>query len=137
MSSETFAAFVSFLGRKQTEPDAANLLAIRPKISELTQVARTLEVQASNGAVHGDLVPANVFENPFVGRGRTPLVVFRLQAIDGHNDVQARNVSPRNRDLANGAGNELYFDLHVGQLREQDSEFVVTNQRFSAYDRHV
>jgi hypothetical protein len=87
--------------------------------------------------MHRDLVPGYVFENPFIRRGRTPLVVFRLQAVDRYDYVQTRNVPPRDRNLAHSAGNELYFDLHVGQLGEQDSQLVVANQRFAAHDRQV
>jgi hypothetical protein len=103
------------------------LFAIGPKIGEVAKIARTLELQPRNRAMHGDLVPGNIFENPFIGGGRAPRVVFRLQAIDRHNYVETTNALPLGWDRADSTGDELHFNLHFSEFGEQNAQLVVTH----------
>jgi len=89
------------------------------------------------GAVHDDLVPRDIPEDALVSGGRAATVVLRRQAIDGNDQMKVRERAPFRWDRTDGAGNQLYLDAKSRELRQQDSEFAVTDERFSAHDGKV
>lgn len=48
--------------------------------------------------------------------------------------MKSRDAAPFERNGANGAGDDLDFDIHGVQLGEEDGQFAVANQRFAADD---
>ena len=79
----------------------------------------------------------DVPQDAFICRGRAPYVMIRLQAVNRDDHVQSLDLRPLRRDGANGAGDELDFDAHLIQLRQQDIQFAEPHQRLAANDREV
>jgi hypothetical protein len=63
--------------------------------------------------------------------------VFRLQAVDGDNDIEPREVGPVLRDDAEGAGDDLDVDAAPVQLGEKKFQLAIANERVSADERKV
>jgi hypothetical protein len=63
--------------------------------------------------------------------------MLRLQAIYGDNNVQIANTRPSSRDLSNCACHDLNGETHFVQPGEQNIQFSISYERFSANDREV
>src|SRR5205823_12107660 len=85
----------------------------------------------------GDLVPLDVLEDAVVSRGRPPLVVLGLQAVDRDDDREAEEAVPVLRNLADGARHELGVDAALRKLRQDHVELAVADERLAADDRDV
>jgi hypothetical protein len=125
------------LRREEADPDLRHLVAGRPEADELFEVAVALHLLAGDGAVHRDLVPGDVLLNAIVGRRRAPHVVFGLQAIDRHHDLQTPDLCELGRNRTHRAGHQLRVDAAVGEQRQDLLQFAIAHQRLAADDRHV
>jgi hypothetical protein len=63
--------------------------------------------------------------------------VIGLQAVNRDDQVQRIDLRPLRRDRTNGAGDELDFDAHLIQSRQQNVQFAEPHQRLAAHDREV
>ena len=78
-----------------------------------------------------------MLEDALVGGRRPPRVVLGLQAVDRHDEREARQAAPLERNLAHRARHELHVDAALGQQRQQRVQLAVAHQRFAADDRDV
>ena len=85
---------IADLRREQAEPDLADLGPRSPELQKLSQVTGPLHHLAGDGAVDGDVLAGDIFDDAVIGRGRAPDIVLRLQAVDGNHDVQMRQLGP-------------------------------------------
>jgi hypothetical protein len=69
------------LWSKDTEPDFRDLGLICPEAEELVEVARTFCYLRGDRAVNSHFRPFYVPQDAVIGRGTSPRVVFRLQAV--------------------------------------------------------
>jgi hypothetical protein len=61
----------------------------RPEFRKFLEVAIAPHLLPCNGAVHADIVPLDVLENPVVGCRLSALVVLGLQTIDRDDELKA------------------------------------------------
>jgi len=132
--SEALWTVFALLRREEAEPDVFHFGATRPEIGEIAEIARALDLRACDGAMDGDLVTSDVFQNAVVGCGRAPRVMLGLQAVNGDDQMKVGDAAPLERNGANSAGNELDFDIHGGQLGKEGAQFAIANQRLAADD---
>ena len=72
----------------EADPDQSCIGIGLPVVEELLEIAVTAHLLPRDGAVDRDLMPFDVLEDPIVGGRRAPDVVFGLEAIDRHDDLQ-------------------------------------------------
>lgn len=82
------------------------------------------------------LVAFDISQDSFIGSRLSPQIVFRLQPVDGHNDLETLQAGPGERDWSKSAGNDLHVRLS-DQLGEKNLEFAIPNQRVAADDGKV
>jgi hypothetical protein len=71
-----------------------------------------------------------------VVRCRRPAgVVLRLQAVDRHDHVHARDRRPLSGNLADGARDQLDVDAALREQREQLVQLAVADERLAPDDR--
>ena len=125
------------LRRVEADPDQARVGIGLPVVEELLQVAVPPDLLPCHRAVNGDLMPFDVLEDAIVGRGRAAHVVFRLEAIDRHDELQPVQPLPLAWNGSNGARHELRVYASFGHLRQDRVEFLVSDQRLASHDRDV
>ncbi len=122
----------------ETHPDSPDRGNLRPEPDERLDVALPPRHLARDGAVRGDAVmPFDVAQDAVVGGRRAPGIVFRLEAVDRHRDVEVADRRPLDRDRPHGARHDLRVDAHRRESRQQAGELAVADQRFAADDRDV
>ena len=84
-----------------------------------------------------DLGSGDILQDPLIGCRLAPLVMFRLQAIDGNHDIQTRQRIPMQRNLAEGAGHKLHVNATPLQLGQQFLQLAITHQRVASHQRHM
>lgn len=87
--------------------------------------------------MHDDRMALDVPQDAFICRGRAPYVVIGLQAVNRDDQMQSFDLRPLRRNLANGAGDQLDFDAHLIQSRQQDVQFAEPDKRLAAHDGEV
>mgnify|MGYP003694771159 CR=1 FL=1 len=128
---------LALLRRVQAHPDLLGVGLRLPELQELFDVSRPFDLLPRHGAMDGDVVAGDVFEDAVVGGRRPPGVVLGLQAVDRHDNLQPPQAAPADRNLAHGARHELRVDAAGGQDRQQRVELAIPDQRFAADDRQV
>ena len=78
----------------------------------------------------------NVEEDALVGGGLAAHVVLSLQAIHRNHELQVRQRGPRQWDRTERTGHNLDVGA-LDQLRQQDLEFPVTDERVASNNRHM
>ena len=78
----------------------------------------------------------NVAENALVGGGLAAHVVLWLQTIDRDHELQVRQRGPRQWDRTECTGHNLDVGT-LDQLRQQDLEFAVTDERIASDNRQM
>ena len=82
-------------------------------------------------------MPLDVLEDAIVGGRLAPLVVLRLETVDGYHHLQARDRRPLDWDRPDRAGDHLRVDASLGQLGQDLVELSKPDERFTADDRDV
>ena len=82
-------------------------------------------------------MPFDVLEDALVGRGCAANIVFGLEAIDRHDELQPVQPLPLAWNGSNGAGHELRVDASFGHPRQNLVEFLVSDQRLASHDRDM
>jgi hypothetical protein len=132
LGREDLRAGGSALWGEEAEPDLVDLGPGAPEAEELFEVAWSVCGKACDGGVNGDLGRGNILEDALVGGGLAPLVVLRLQAIDGHDYVESAEAAPFRGDDAEGAGDDLNVDVASVDLGEEHLQLAVTNEWVSS-----
>ena len=108
-----------------------------PRSEEFLEVAGAPHLLPRDRAVHRDLVSLDVLDDAIVGGGRTPRVVFGLQSVDRHDDLELGQPRPFPWDRPDCARDELGVDLPFRQLRQNLVKLAIADERLSADNRHV
>ena len=98
---------IADLGSEEAEPNFFDLGARGPEFQEFAEVAGALHHLAGDGAMNGDVLVRDIFQDAFVGSGGATDIVFGLQAVYGDGDVQVVERWPGGAHGAEGAGNQL------------------------------
>jgi hypothetical protein len=137
LGSEDFGHLIADLGSEEAEPDFFDLRAGGPKLQEFGEIAGALHHLAGDGAMNGDVLVGDIFQDAFVGGGRAADIVFGLEAIHGDGDVQVIQRWPSGAHGAEGAGNKLYMDAALHQKRQQNFQFAKADQGIATDDGKV
>src|SRR5260370_14642651 len=86
--SEDLGPGGALLGREDAHPDLAGFGAVGPEAEELFEVAGPAGDLSRDGAVDGDSGLSDVFEDALVGCGGAAEVVFGLEAVTQHTNIQ-------------------------------------------------
>src|SRR5262249_10539680 len=125
------------LRRVEAHPDTDDLRPLGPELEKFLQVTRPYGLLARDRAMDRDLVALDVPKNPAVRGGRSARIVFRLEAVDRHDDHQLGQPAPFARDLADRARHELDVNVPAGERRQDLVQLAVADQRLAADDRDV
>ena len=131
---QNFGIGGSALRCENAEPDFYHLRLCGPEAEEFIEVARAVCDLRRDGAVNGDAGVFDALEDALVGRGLAAYIMFRLQAIDGYDDVQFLELHPGSGDFAKGAGDDLHVYAPAMDLRDQRVEFTITNEGIASDD---
>ncbi len=82
-------------------------------------------------------MPGDIFDDPVVGCRTAPYIMLRLKSINGNRNIESRDGRPTQRNLAESAGHQLNVDAALGQLRQQNIQFAITNKRITANNREM
>lgn len=134
---EHFGQRIADLRREHAEPDPANLGSGRPQIEEVAEITGALHHLTCHRAMDGDVLPGDVFENAIVGCRSAAGIMFGGQAVDGHDNVETRQICPVASDGAEGAGHNLHVNAATEQLRDQSLHLAISHQRIAADERKV
>jgi len=134
---EDFGSHRPFLRGEEAHPNLRDLFARGPDVEEVGQITGALHHLAGNGAVDGNAMPGDVFQDAFVRGGSAASVVLGLKAVDGDHGLNARQTGPGGRKLTKGAGHDLHEDAHLVKTRNQEFELAVTHQRIAADNRKM
>lgn len=132
-----FGKVIADLWSEHTEPHFFDFRARCPELQKVAKVAGAFHHLACHRAVDGDFLSSDIFQNAIVGGGSAASVVFRLQAVNGNDDVEARQGGPSGVQGAKSAGDDLHVDSTCEQLRNERFEFAITNQRIAADQRQM
>src|SRR5262249_26290205 len=135
--TQAFVGDLPDLRRVEAVPDLLDLRACAPEVEELAEVARAIQLLPRHGAVNGDLVTNDVFQDSIVGRRRAPRVVVGLKAVNRNDEGQTMEATPLLRDFTDGARDELGVNTALGELRQNHAELPIAHQRLPADDRDV
>ena len=125
------------LRSKEAEPDLGHARQGGPMMGKFFQVVRSCKKLRTDGAVNDDPVTLDVPENAII-RSRSPAgIVFGLKAVNGNDQVQIGEFSPFGRNRPDSAGDDLNFDPHRVELRDETGQLPMTNQRFAADNGYV
>jgi hypothetical protein len=106
-------------------------------MGKFLQVVRLCKKPRTDGAVNDDPVPLDVPDDAIVC-GRSPAsIMFGLKAVNGNDQVQIGEFSPFRRNRPHSAGDHLNFNAHRVELRYENGQLPITNQRFAADDGYV
>lgn len=134
---QSLLGYFAHLWRVEAHPNLTNVFVRRPEANELLEVTVALCLLTRDGAVHRDLVPPNVLENPIVGGRCSPHIVLGLEPVDRDDQLQARQRAPLDGKRSHCAGDDLRIDAFFGEPREDLIQLTETDERLSADDRHV
>src|ERR1035437_3270506 len=104
MRGQPFLAYLTFLWCVQAEPNLLDAIPLRPESGKLLEVTLALNDLPGDGAVNGDPMPGDVLQDPFVGRGGAPFIVFGLKSVDGNGNAKVGQIAPRIGNGPDGAG---------------------------------
>ena len=79
---ETFRRFCTLLRREKADPNLLDFGARAPVLQELIEVARSFHHLTRDGAMNNHIMASDVLKNSLVRRRLSPLIVFRLKAVD-------------------------------------------------------
>src|SRR6187399_1301652 len=82
-------------------------------------------------------MPFDILQYPFVRGGLPTDIVFRCEPIDGNRCRHAFERCPFDRNLANGAGDDLDMDIPGFEDGKYLVQFLVSHQRFSSNDGYM
>jgi hypothetical protein len=135
--TQDFWELIADLRSKKTEPHFLDFPARSPEFQKFFQIAGALHHVRGDGAVDGDTLIGDIFQDALVGGGCAPKVMFGLQTVDGDHDVQALEMSPVRMHFAESAGDDLDMSAARNNLRDQSFELAITDERVAADDGEV
>src|SRR5687767_15075002 len=104
------------------------MLVCLPRAQELLEVTVPPYLLTRDRAMHRDVVTGNVLEDAVVRRRRSPLVVLRLQPVDGYDNLQAMHADPLLRNRTDGTGHQLRVDASCRQQWENRAQLAISHQ---------
>src|SRR5579871_5415307 len=119
---------------KDAEPHLCHFRLAGPEAEEFIQIAATLHNLRRDCAVDGYLHSLDVLQNALISGRLAPSIVFRLQPVDRHHNIQLRKLHPRFRNRPECTRNYLRMHSTAFNLRQHQVEFAVANQWVSADD---
>jgi outer membrane receptor protein involved in Fe transport len=122
---------------EDAEPYFLDLGTRRPEFQELAEVARPLHHLTGDRAMDRDSLSRNVSENAVVGCRCAPGIVFGLQSIDRHGDVQVLQLRPGGTQGSERAGDNLHVDSARQQRWDHQLQFTIADQGVATDDRQV
>lgn len=85
----------------------------------------------------GDFRADNIFQDAFVGCRLAALVVLRLKAVNGNDDVKSFVPSPLSRNDAEGAGDDLGVNTAGFNLWDELLQLTVANEGVATHEGDV
>jgi len=133
--SENLVSGFSNLGSEEADPDALHLGTPAPEVHELRDITRPAGHLPGYCAMHHDPPALDMRQNSLVGCRFSANVVLGLETVDRYDDLHLLKLRPFDRDGSYGAG--YNFDVHVliAESRNEDRQFPIPNERFSADEK--
>ncbi len=113
---KNFGQHFAHLRSENTEPDFVDFVFGAPEFDELAEVVGAVHHLRGDRAVDSDLLAGDVLDDALVRGGCAADVVLRLKAVDGDNNINERILGPRDRERAEGTGDDLYVNAAFGDL---------------------
>ena len=82
-------------------------------------------INDSDGAMDRDTLVTDILKDAIVGCRCPPDIVFGLQAIDGYDYVQARQIRPGRTHPSEGTGNDLHMDSARQEQGNEQLKFAI------------
>src|SRR3954466_2765415 len=125
---EDFRIRSSFLWSEETHPHAFDVRVRRPKREEVVKVSRTLHHLRGDSAVNRDPLSRDIFQDSRIGGRLAANIVIGFKSVNGDDKIEARNLCPGARNLAECAGNKLHMDAALLEFGQQDFQFTEADQ---------
>ncbi len=134
LGTQPFFGSLSCLWRVETEPDFAHFRLPRPECSKFLQITWPCKLLARDRAMDNNSMADDVTQNPVVSGWSSPAVVLRLKSINRNTQVEVAQISPRNGNGTNGAGDQLHFQPHPVEDGKKHIQFPESNQGFATHN---
>ncbi len=137
VGTQDFWHLIADLRREQTEPYFLDFGTGCPEFQELAEVAGPLHHLTGDRAMDRDSLSRDVSQNAVVGCWGAPGIVFGLQTVDRHGDVQVLKLRPCGPHRSERAGDNLHVDSARQERRNHQLQFTIADQRVTTDDRQV
>jgi hypothetical protein len=129
---EDFGANRTLLRGEDAHPDFFRFRAISPKLKKPLEIAGLVCNLAGDGAMDRNARLRKVLQYTLISCRRATYIVFRLETVDGDDDVETRESCPVSGNGAEGTGDDLDVDATFVEFGKDRFELAIADEGISA-----